>query len=151
MADQATQKTVIGAPAERVLAAITDFERYPDWATDIKAATVDARDGEGRGLEVTYRAAAMGRSTSYTLRYDYRDAPNRLSWRLARGDIMRRLDGTYTFSPLDDDPDSTEVVYQLTVELVVPLPGFVKRRAEARIIHTALRELKSHVESTVSS
>ena len=29
----------------------------------------------------------------------------------------------------------------------MPLPGFVKRRAEAMIIHTALRELKQHVEA----
>jgi hypothetical protein len=37
-------------------------------------------------------------------------------------------------------------VYHLTVELVVPLPGFVKRRAESKIMHNALRELKAHVE-----
>jgi hypothetical protein len=28
----------------------------------------------------------------------------------------------------------------------VPLPGFVKRRAEARIVHTALDELKAAAE-----
>ena len=40
-----------------------------------------------------------------------------------------------------------EVVYHLEVDLVVPLPGFVKRRAEAKIIRTALPELKARVES----
>jgi hypothetical protein len=30
---------------------------------------------------------------------------------------------------------------------VVPLPGFVKRRAESKIIHNALRELRAHVEA----
>jgi hypothetical protein len=29
----------------------------------------------------------------------------------------------------------------------VPLPGFVKRRAEGRIIHTALRELRDYLET----
>ena len=37
--------------------------------------------------------------------------------------------------------------YELEVELVVPLPGFVKRRAELKIMHTALRELKARVEA----
>ena len=151
MTDQASQHTIIAAPPDRVFEAAVEFERYPEWARDIKAASVERRDDRGRGVEVTFRAAAMGRSTSYTLRYDYSGAPNRLGWVLARGDIMRRLDGSYTFVPVDDDPLSTEVVYHLTVDLVVPLPGFVKRRAEARIMHTALRELKAHVEASVTS
>jgi hypothetical protein len=130
-----------------VYSAVADFERYPEWARDIKSATVDGRDSEGRPVDVTFRAAAMGRSTSYTLRYDYSGAPHRLAWRLVQGDIMRQLDGTYVFRAVDGDPDSTEVLYHLTVELVIPLPGFVKRRAEARIVHTALRELKGRVES----
>jgi hypothetical protein len=28
----------------------------------------------------------------------------------------------------------------------VPLPGFVKRRAEQKIVHAALRELRAHVQ-----
>jgi hypothetical protein len=38
------------------------------------------------------------------------------------------------------------VTYTLSIELVVPLPGFVKRRAEVRILNT-LKELKARVES----
>ena len=146
MADQATQKMVIGASPQRCFDTVVDFERYPTWARDLKEASVVRRDDEGRGVEVVFRAAAMGRSTSYTLRYDYSDAPRKVSWELARGDIMRQLDGHYEFLPVDGDPESTEVVYTLKVDLVVPLPGFVKRRAEARIINNALRELRAHLE-----
>jgi len=38
------------------------------------------------------------------------------------------------------------VRYDLTIELVVPLPGFVKRRAEVRILNT-VRELKTRAEA----
>jgi uncharacterized membrane protein len=147
MADQATEHMVIGAPPQQIYETLVDFERYPVWARDLKAVTVVERDDEGRGVEVAFRAAAMGRSTSYTLRYDHGEAPATLSWHLVQGDIMRRLDGSYEFLPVDGDPDSTEVVYTLSVDLVVPLPGFVKRRAEGRIMHTALRELRAHLES----
>jgi ribosome-associated toxin RatA of RatAB toxin-antitoxin module len=146
MVDQATERTTIAAPVDRVLATVVDFEHYPEWARDIKDARVDTRDDEGRPVEVTFRAAAMGRSTNYTLRYDYAQLPDEISWRLLRGDIMRRLDGTYEFRPVDGDAGSTDVVYHLVVELAIPLPGFVKRRAEAIIMHTALRELKARVE-----
>jgi ribosome-associated toxin RatA of RatAB toxin-antitoxin module len=151
MAEQATQRTTIAAPPERCYEAVIDFEQYPRWARDIKEAKVVQRDDEGRGVEVAYRAAAMGRSTSYTLRYEYGEAPSRVPGKLVRGDLTRQLEGVNDFVPLDDYPDSTEVTYHLTVELVVPLPGFVKRRAEARIMHTALRDLKAFVEPNGSA
>lgn len=151
MADQASQRAIIAAAPQALYDVVTDFDRYTDWIRDLKSVEVVSRDDEGRALEVRYRAAAMGRSTSYTLRYDYTDAPGRLPWKLVAGDIMRRLDGAYEFHPIDGDPDRTEVEYWLTVELIVPLPAFVKRRAESKIMHNALRELKAHVEQQPSA
>lgn len=146
MADQATQQMVIDASPQRIWEVLTDFDDYPSWAHDLKSVNVVERDDEGRPRDVAFRAAAMGRSTSYTLRYDYDRAPEVLAWRLVKGDITRKLDGSYELRPLDDTPGRTEVTYHLAVDLLVPLPGFVKRRAEARIVHTALRQLRSHLE-----
>jgi uncharacterized protein YndB with AHSA1/START domain len=146
MADQATQRTVIDASPARVWEVLTDFDAYPAWARDLKSAEVVARDDEGRARDVAFRAAAMGRSTSYTLRYDYGAAPKVLAWRLLEGDITRKLDGSYELMPVEGDPERTEVVYHLEVDLVVPLPGFVKRRAEGRIMSAALRNLRDHLE-----
>ena len=146
MPDHATERTTIDASPADCLAAALAFEDYPTWAHDIKETEVLERDAEGRGTRVRYRAAAMGRSTTYVLGYDYRDAPRRISWTLLESDITRQLDGSYDFAPVDGEPDRTDVTYELVVELVVPLPSFVKRRAETRIVHTALRELKSWVE-----
>lgn len=145
MADQATETMEIAAPAQRILDVLLDFDAYPAWARDLKGVTVEVRDDEGRGSEVTFRAAAMGRSTSYTLRYEHEEGPPRLSWELVRGDIMRKLDGSYLLEP-GGASGRTLVTYHLAVDLIVPLPGFVKRRAEQKIIHTALRELRAHVE-----
>jgi ribosome-associated toxin RatA of RatAB toxin-antitoxin module len=147
MTDQATQRAIVHATPEECFAVAADFERYPEWASDVKQATVLSRDTDGRGSEVEYRAAALGRSTTYVLRYNYGSNPLRLSWRLMSGDIMHRLDGEYEFAPAADDPGSTEVTYYLSIDLAVPLPGFVKRRGEARIMHTALGELKAAVEA----
>jgi uncharacterized membrane protein len=146
MADQATQRTVIDASPARVWEVLTDFDAYPTWARDLKSAEVVARDDEGRPRDVAFRAAAMGRSTSYTLRYDYGGAPKVLAWQLLEGDITRKLDGSYELVPVDADPERTQVVYHLEVDLVVPLPGFVKRRAEGRIMSAALRHLRDHLE-----
>jgi ribosome-associated toxin RatA of RatAB toxin-antitoxin module len=143
--DQVTERMVVRASPAYCYEVLTDFEHYPEWAADIKAVSIEESDGEGRPTLVTFRAAAFGRSTSYTLRYDYKDAPFKLSWAQVRGDVTRKLDGSYQLEPGDDD--SAEVTYELTVDLKVPLPVFVKRRAEGRITHTALRELRARVES----
>ena len=149
MTDQATERMVIDAPVAECWAVVTDFDRYAEWANDIKAVTVLERDDQGRGTRVTFRAGAFGRSTSYTLAYDYEDAPHTLAWVQAAGDITSRLDGDYRFAENDDG--TTDVTYNLLVELKVPLPGFVKQRAAARIIGTALRELKARVEARSSA
>jgi len=151
MADQASQRAIIGAGPRALFDVVTDFDRYTEWIRDLKSVEILSRDDSGRALEVRYRAAAMGRSTSYTLHYDYGDAPQRLPWKLVAGDIMRRLDGAYEFHPIDGEADRTDVEYWLTVELIVPLPAFVKRRAESKIMHNALRELKAHVEQQPSA
>ena len=75
MEEQVTERMIIRGTPMECFTVLTDFERYPDWAADIKSVTVDSRDEQGRAVEVTFRAAAFGRSTSYTLLYDYRDAP----------------------------------------------------------------------------
>jgi len=144
MAETAFQTTTIAAPPERVWAIAADVEKYPEWAKDVKDVLVHVRDDSGRPLEVEFRASALGRSTHYTLAYDYSEAPDVLSWRMLRGDIMRTIDGAYRFSTGSDG--GTEVRYDLLIDLVVPLPGFVKRRAEVRILNT-VRELKARAES----
>jgi hypothetical protein len=53
------------------------------------------------------------------------------------------LNGRYTF---DADGDETKVTYDLEVELLVPIPTFIKSRAAYRIQTQALRELKAQAE-----
>jgi uncharacterized protein YndB with AHSA1/START domain len=144
MAETASQTTRIAAPPDRVWAIAADVERYPEWAKDVKDVVVRARDDQGRPTEVEFRASALGRSTHYTLNYDYAEAPMVLAWSMLRGDIMRTIDGAYHLSATADG--GTEVRYDLAIDLVVPLPGFVKRRAEVRILNT-VRELKVRAES----
>jgi ribosome-associated toxin RatA of RatAB toxin-antitoxin module len=144
MAEQATERTTIAAPPDVVYGTALDIEHYPEWAHDIKEATIVERDEEGRPLRVRFRAAAMGHSARYVLRYDYSEAPRRMGWILEQGDIVRKLDGEYVFEPAANG--GTEVTYKLVAELAVPLPGFIKRRAESKIMTTALEELRHRCE-----
>ena len=144
MPDEAVERIRIQAAPSRCFEAAVDYERYPDWAADVKVAEVLARDGEGRGSRVRFEVAALGRTIGYVLDYDYSRAPQELSWKLAESDVLRSLDGTYRF---DADGDATDVTYRLSVDLAVPLPGFMKRRAAGMIVQSAMKGLKRHVEA----
>ena len=143
MSDRVLEKTTIAAAPEAVLEILLDFPRYAEWAKDLKAIEVLERDEQGRGTSVAFRAGGMGRSTHYTLAYDHTE-PNVLAWVLSDGDITRKLDGRYVLEPGADG--GTAVTYELEVELVVPLPPFVKRRTQVKIMHAALAELKAYAE-----
>lgn len=144
MTDQATEHALIEAPRHQVIDALTDFEHYPNWAPDVKDVRILDRDSEGRGRTVEYRVAALGRSTRVQLRYDYSALPDRLTWQLVSGDVVRRFDGHYVLLERDN---LTDVLYTVTVDLAVPLPKFVKDRAEAKIRRMALPELKAVLEA----
>jgi uncharacterized membrane protein len=144
MTETASERIRVEAPADRCFDVAIDFESYPEWAKDVKSARILESDDEGRGTKVEYRAAALGRSVRYVLEYDYSDAPTSFSWRFLEGDMLRRLDGTYRFEA--DGDTSTRVHYDLAVEVGVPLPGILKRRAAGLIMGNALKELKKQVE-----
>jgi ribosome-associated toxin RatA of RatAB toxin-antitoxin module len=140
---RATESITVHASPETIYEVVTDFEHYADWVSDLKRIEVVSRDDQGRALEVEFRAAAFGRSTTYTLHYDYARAPTELSWRQVQGDLTETLNGRYRF---DLDGDETKVTYDLEVELLVPIPTFIKSRAAYRIQTQALRELKAQAE-----
>jgi hypothetical protein len=143
MADEAHEQISVAAPPEQCWAIATDYERYPEWAKDVKHAAVLERDAYGRGKRVEYRVAGLGRSIRYVLAYDYGEEPAAFSWELVEGDVLRRLDGRYGF---EADGPGTRVTYDLVVDVAIPLPGLIKRRAAGMIVGTALRELKKEAE-----
>lgn len=148
MVEFSTRRMLVNASPSDCFDVVVDFEQYPQWAPDIKEARVLRRDDSGAGGLVAFRAAAMGRSVTYTLKYFYGSNPLRVAWRLAEGDQVRHLEGEYELAPSADDEGKTLITYSLAAELAVAVPGFVKRRAESRIMQAALDQLRRRIEST---
>ncbi|MDD7932936.1 SRPBCC family protein [Actinomycetospora straminea] len=141
MADESTQSITIAAPASDVLGVIADFDSYPEWADSITAATVLTHDDEGRPEQVRFNLDAGPIKDNYVLAYDWVD--DGVTWDLVSGQMQRQQRGRYR---LAEAGDRTEVTYTLSVDLAVPLPGLLKRRAEKRIMDQALTGLKRRVE-----
>jgi uncharacterized membrane protein len=125
-----------------------DVAAYPQWVENLRSVEILSIDVQGRPLTAKFEAEGLGRGTSYVLAYDLSGAPHRLAWNLVSGDLTREIEGRYTFHDMTEEAGIpiTEVDYELTIDLAVPLPGFVKRRAEDKIVKSALHRFKLRVE-----
>jgi ribosome-associated toxin RatA of RatAB toxin-antitoxin module len=142
MADRASSSITVQAAPDAVMAVIADFEAYPEWTSQVKTVEVLRRDDTGRAIEVRFVIDAGIVKDEYTLAYDW-SRPDELSWRLVKGQMQKAQDGTYALTAVGG---STEVRYDLTVDLAIPMIGLFKRKAEKTIIDTALKGLKARVE-----
>lgn len=140
----------MNASPDECYAVAIDIATYPQWAHAISGVQILEKDSEGRVASARFVAEAIGRRAQYVLAYDYTGAPDRLSWSQLSGDLTSSVDGAYAFAPSPDDPSATLVSYELSIGLVLPLPGFVKRRAEAKIVEAALGKFRRRVEDAAS-
>jgi polyketide cyclase/dehydrase/lipid transport protein len=143
MAARTSSRIVITAPATAVMAVIADFPAYPQWASAVRAAEVLGQE-DGRASRVRFTLDAGVVKDTYVLGYDW-DGDAAVRWHLAEpGSVISAMDGSYL---LAGQGDATETTYELSVDLRIPMPGLLKRRAEKTIIDTALKGLKNRVES----
>jgi hypothetical protein len=143
MPDQSTQSIVIAAPPAAIMAVIGDFAAYPEWAGSVKSTEVLSTGADGRPAQVKFMLDAGPIKDEYVLDYIW-SGDQRVDWSLVRATMQKSQQGSYV---LVARGDSTEVTYQLAVDLVIPMLGMLKRKAEKVIMDTALKELKKRVES----
>jgi hypothetical protein len=143
MADRTSSSITIDASGPEVMAVIADFPAYPEWAEGIIAAEVVSDGDEGRAERVRITLEAGPIKDTYVLAYDW-DDDDAVHWSLAeRGSMLTGMTGAYRLASRDG---STEVTYELAVDVRIPMIGMVRRKAEKRIIETALKGLKRRVE-----
>ncbi|MEW1864456.1 SRPBCC family protein [Streptomyces sp. NPDC088194] len=145
MAEHTRSSITIEAAPAAVMGVIADFDRYPEWTGEVKQAEVLATDDAGRAAQVRLVLDAGAIKDDHTLAYEWIGA-DEVRWSLVKSQMLRTLDGSYALVPLDGG-SRTEVTYQLTVDVKIPMLGMIKRKAEKVIIDRALAGLKQRVES----
>jgi ribosome-associated toxin RatA of RatAB toxin-antitoxin module len=137
---------VEGSP-EACYELVVQLERYPEWQSQVKKATVLERDGQGRPLVVETVSDARVRVIKYRLRYEH-EPPRRMSWTYVDGDV-KDVTGHYLFEPLPSG--LTKATYRLAVDpgrrLGLLLRGPLADRVRTYILETTLEELKRTVEA----
>lgn len=142
MSDRTQGEILIDAPMGRVLDVIGDVAGYPEWATGTTRAEVTEEGAEPlRPRRAKFTLETVLKDV-YELEYDWKD--DGVSWHLLSSQLQKAQEGSYS---LEDAGDGrTKVVYELEIATNVPMLGMLRRKAQHRIVDTALKSLKRRVE-----
>jgi carbon monoxide dehydrogenase subunit G len=119
------------------------LENFPTWSSAIKSVEVHDRDSSGRPTSATVKIEAGVLKDRAKLSYDYSNFPKEISFSLEEADLMTEMTGSYEIS---GDGDETEVTYKLHVEVSMPVPEIMRKKAEMATIDAALSQLKKKLE-----
>lgn len=140
-----TSSTVsITASADEVRAVLFDIANYPSWSTSFKSVTVLTSDDQGRPTQVSMSVDAGALKDKPTLNYDWSAYPDRLDFSLEDADLLTQMSGGYS---VKENGDETEVTFELSVALSMPVPDIMRTKAEKSTIDLALKQLKEKLEN----
>ena len=143
MSEKSTATVLIDAPLADVQEALFAVGAYPEWLSSVKKSEVLESDTSGRVLKAKLSIDAGMMKDRVTLDYDWSAAPLALSFSMDEADLLTQMDGTYTLKSIDED--TTQVTYELTVAVSLPVPAMMITNGQQQIIDAALKELASRV------
>lgn len=142
MAIKESRETVIEATPEEILDVIADLESLPEWSSAHQSSEVVERDDDGRPTVAKMKVKAAGITDEQVVAYTW--AGNTVSWTLVSASQQRAQDATYTLTP---EGSKTRVRFDITIDPIVPLPGFLLKRTVKGVMDTSTEGLRRRVLS----
>lgn len=144
MAEKTAQTIYIDAEPGTVMKVIADIDAYPEWVSEYTEAEVLEADDQGYPKVARMVLDTAILKDTLVFSYDWPKDRGSVRWSLVSSSLLRSLEGAYLLRPKGS---GTDVTYELTVDLAIPMIGLLKRKAERRLTDTALKDLKKRVEA----
>ena len=110
----ATRSILINAPMEKVFSVVTDYEKYPQFLSEVKKVRVLRREGL---VEVDFEVDLV-KTIKYTLRMK-EEKPSKMNWTFVKGDFMKDNRGGWLLEQVGDAVKATYNI-EVTVGALVP-------------------------------
>ncbi|AXO23415.1 SRPBCC family protein [Mycobacterium avium] len=140
MAITDSREVVIEATPEEILDVLFDLESLTEWSPAHQKVEVLERDEENRPVRSRQVVKLVGISDEQELAYTIYD--DGVGWTLVSSKQQRAQQGRYTLTP---GGDATRVHFELTVDLVMPVPGFLIKKGSKSLMDTATEGLRKRV------
>jgi Polyketide cyclase / dehydrase and lipid transport len=140
MAVTESRQVVIEATPDEIMDVLFDLESLIEWSPAHKKVEVLERDDYGRPTKSRQVIKIVGITDEQVLDYSVHD--DGVSWTLVSAKQQRGQDGRYTLTP---EGDATRVNFELTVDPIVPVPGFLIKKGAKGLMETATEGLRERV------
>jgi hypothetical protein len=140
MAITDSREVVIEATPDEILEVLFDLESLTEWSSAHKKVEVLERDDQNHPTRSRQVVKLVGVSDEQELAYTVHD--DGVGWTLVSSKQQRAQEGRYTLTP---DGDATRVRFDLTVDLLMPVPGFLVKKGAKSLMDTATDGLRRRV------
>jgi hypothetical protein len=140
MAVTESREVLVEATPDEIMEVLFDLESLTEWSPAHKKVEILERDDQGRPSKSRQVIKIVGVNDEQVLAYSVHD--DGVSWKLVSAKQQRAQQARYTLTP---DGDSTRVHFELTVDPLVPLPGFLIKRGANGLMETATEGLRERV------
>ncbi|KZS70499.1 cyclase [Mycobacterium kansasii] len=140
MAVKESREVVIEASPKEILDVVADVEAMPEWSDIHQSAEVLDRDEDGRPRRARMKVKTAGVTDEIVLAYTWRD--DGVTWTQESGKASRNQEGSYT---LTSEGDKTRTRFDLGLDPLVPLPGFMIKRVMKGIMELNTDGLRKRV------
>ncbi|MDH6243100.1 SRPBCC family protein [Mycobacterium sp. OTB74] len=140
MAASDSREVTIEATPEEIIDVVADVESTPTWSPQYQKAEILSTYDNGRPKQVEMTVKAAGITGQMVIEYTWEE--HKISWTLIKSGQLKKQDASYTLTPVGD---KTKVRFDITVDVAVPLPGFLLKRTLKGGSETATDGLRKQV------
>lgn len=140
MAITESREIVIEATPDEIMDVLFDLESLTEWSSAHQKVEILERDDEGHPSKSRQVVKIVGISDEQVLEYTVHE--DGVSWTLVSGKQQRAQDARYRLTP---EGDSTRIRIELSVDPLVPLPGFLVKKGAKGLLDTATEGLRKRV------
>jgi ribosome-associated toxin RatA of RatAB toxin-antitoxin module len=141
-------KTVeVAASAEKIMAIVADFEKYPEWNEEIKGCWVLARYDDGRPSQLRLDVTVQGQSGTFITAVYY---PNehQIYTVLQQGEFFEKQEQKFSVVPVGA---TSLLTVDLEVETKLPIPAMMVKKAIGDTLDYLANNLKTRAEQLAAS
>ena len=137
---KAVEHIVMNAPIEKVFSVIVDYNKYPEFLSDMKdVVTLSRQDG----VAVVRFDLELIMKVSYTLRL-VEDSPTKVRWTLEQAKVLSENTGGWLLESLGEG--QTRATYDLEVKLRGLIPKSVSTKLLGTTLPETLQRFKTRAE-----
>lgn len=133
MAVRASREVVFDAPAKAIMDVLADVDALPTWSSVHRQVEIVDRYPDGKPHHVRATMRLLGITDKEMLEYHWGD-----TWMVWDAEENLQQRGQHVEYNLTPEIDKTRVRFDITVDVTVPLPEFIVRRAKKVVLHVAL-------------